>query len=153
MPARQRSEAIKPSMLLYRGLDAEALTALRMRNLDPLQQLGTAAIRGAALIALKRLELALLNLEHLERLWESAGGPPDVAQSSTQLAASVGRTLGPLTPEARELTELGCRCGCNVLAALNAQPSAKSHAARRPNRPSRRHGKRPNVMTTTTRSN
>jgi len=158
MPARQRSEAIKPSALRNRGLDAEALTALRMRNPDRLQQLATAAIRGAELIAQKRLELAQLNLEQLnleqlERLWEGAGDPPNVAPSFTQLAASVGRILGPLTPEARELTELDCRCGCNVLAALNAQPSAESRAARRLTRPSQRHGKRLNAMTTTTRSN
>jgi hypothetical protein len=137
MPARQRSEAIKPSVLRCRGLDAEALTALRMRNLDPLQQLATAAIRGAALIAQKRLGLAQLNLEQLKRLWESAGSKPDVAQSLTQQVASLGRILGPLTPKAREPTELGCRCGCNVLAALNAQPSAESRSAHRPNRPSR----------------
>ncbi len=153
MPARQRSEAIKPSVLRYRELDAEALTALRMRNLDPLQQLATAAIRGAGLIAQKRLELAQRNLEQLKRLWESAGSLPDVAQSFTQQAASLGRILGPLTPAARELTELGCRCGCNLLAALSAQPSAESRAARRLKRPSQRHGKRLNAMTTTTRSN
>jgi hypothetical protein len=107
-------QTVNPSVLIYRGLDAEALVALQMRNLEALRRLAVVALRGAEIIATRQIEMAQRNIDQFNHLAASSEGERNFAGALAKQVEMFEQALGTLAADTRELTELSCKCGCDM---------------------------------------